>query len=242
MLPVLYQRHKPVKPNCLSKALRRRRRVSGWLPAVRVASRPTVSSHWPTGPTVCSHWWGDPLEHPGRPASSRPTTFPNCVPGLHNVYWLPGERPAPATIDRQAREALAGRQIDITLKALAEAGVTACYHSCDLSVPDQVRQTVAAVEREHGAVSALIHGAGTLADRLIVDKTRDELNRVFATKLSGLKNLLDTLHVPTLSHVALFSSAAAFFGNPGQADYAMANEVLNRVARARWHRLRPQRW
>jgi hypothetical protein len=33
-----------------------------------------------------------------------------------------------------------------------------------------------------------------------------------------------------LKHLVLFSSAAGFFGNPGQSDYAVANEVLNKTA------------
>ena len=69
-----------------------------------------------------------------------------------------------------------------------------------------------------------------LADKLIEAMTEEAYLRVFNTKVTGFKTLLEEMDTSALEHVGLFSSAAARFGNPGQAAYAMANEVLNRVA------------
>jgi hypothetical protein len=55
---------------------------------------------------------------------------------------------------------------------------------------------------------------------------------VFSTKIDGLEALLDATRQDPLRFIALFSSVAARNGNPGQAAYAMANEVMNRVAHA----------
>ena len=87
-----------------------------------------------------------------------------------------------------------------------------------------------AVRSDIGPVKALIHGAGVLEDRLIVDKTPEQFARVFETKVVGLEILLDALEDDPLSYLILFSSVAARMGNRGQADYAMANEVLNKIA------------
>jgi hypothetical protein len=76
----------------------------------------------------------------------------------------------------------------------------------------------------------VVHGAGRLADRLLVDKTADAARPVLATKLAGLRNVLAAVPVERLRHLVLFSSVAGTFGNRGQADYAMANEALTRTA------------
>ena len=37
----------------------------------------------------------------------------------------------------------------------------------------------------HGPIAGIIHGAGVLEDRLIIDKTVDQFERVFDTKVKG---------------------------------------------------------
>jgi len=143
-----------------------------------------------------------------------------------------GERPVPSDIERSARHALAGQEIREALERLKAAGVSARYYPCDIANRQQVHDVVALIHSELGQVTALVHGAGVLADSLIVDKTKAQFDRVFDTKVVGLQNLLIALGDAPLSHAALFSSAAAFYGNTGQSDYAMANEVLNRVAQS----------
>jgi hypothetical protein len=55
---------------------------------------------------------------------------------------------------------------------------------------------------------------------------------VFQTKIAGLQALLAATARDDLHLLFLFSSVAGRFGNVGQSDYAMANEVMNKVARA----------
>ncbi|MEJ2158734.1 MAG: polyketide synthase dehydratase domain-containing protein, partial [Desulfobacteraceae bacterium] len=52
----------------------------------------------------------------------------------------------------------------------------------------------------------------------------------YATKVEGLQSLLRATAEDALRHLVLFSSVTARMGNTGQADYAMANEVLNKTA------------
>ena len=82
-----------------------------------------------------------------------------------------------------------------------------------------------------------MHGAGVLADKFILDKTAEQFNSVFDTKVSGLRNILSELDLPRLKLLALYSSSTARFGRTGQCDYAMANEVLNKTARLLERRL-----
>jgi len=136
----------------------------------------------------------------------------------------------PAAINQQARRALAGREITNTLAAISAAGGRAYYRQLDIENTAGVRAAIAEIEATHGAITGLVHGAGVLADRLAVDKTKAELKAVFGPKVTGLLNLLDCLDLPRLRHIGLFSSASALFGNIGQSDYAMANQILNQIA------------
>ena len=81
-----------------------------------------------------------------------------------------------------------------------------------------------------GSITGLVHGAGVLADKLIADKTMEQFDRVFDTKVRGLAALLAAIDTDPLDTMLLFSSVAGRCGNQGQADYAMANEVLAKVA------------
>ena len=71
-----------------------------------------------------------------------------------------------------------------------------------------------------------------LSDALLGKKTDAQFDRVFDTKVLGLRGLLDATREDPIAWMCLFSSVAARSGNAGQADYAMANEVLNKVAAA----------
>lgn len=138
----------------------------------------------------------------------------------------------PARIEHRVNELLAAGEIERTLSAIRATGAEARYEIVDLGDARQVEDGVARIRNGLGPITGLIHGAGALADRLIVDMLRDQFDRVFSAKVLGLKALLDALDLQALRHVALFSSASAYFGNVGQANYAMANEIVNSVARS----------
>ena len=76
----------------------------------------------------------------------------------------------------------------------------------------------------------LIHGAGVLADRRIVDQTDAQFQQVLDTKVEGLLHLFEAIDPEALGFLALFSSSTARFGRIGQVAYAAANEYLNKWA------------
>ena len=91
-------------------------------------------------------------------------------------------------------------------------------------------EKVKAAEEQLGAVTGVIHGAGNLADKLIEKKTERDFDLVVDTKVKGLRSVIKSIDTRKLDFLVLFSSVAGFFGNAGQADYALANEVLNKSA------------
>jgi NAD(P)-dependent dehydrogenase (short-subunit alcohol dehydrogenase family) len=135
-----------------------------------------------------------------------------------------------AEISAGVARVLAQREIRATLDALAAAGSPARYLAVDVQDADAIRAALDDVRREWGPVTALVHGAGVLADKRIIDKTDEQFDRVFDTKVAGLRALLSATARDPLESICVYSSIAARTGNLGQCDYAMANEVLNKVA------------
>ena len=80
---------------------------------------------------------------------------------------------------------------------------------------------------------------GALASALAVAERALPEREPHPAAYDGLDALLSALPAEKLSHLWLFSSVAGLFGNIGQSDYAMANELLNRIA-ARHRRHHPQ--
>jgi malonyl CoA-acyl carrier protein transacylase len=132
----------------------------------------------------------------------------------------------------QARQIVQQREIEENLAALRSAGAEVRYLSIDVRDRDSLAANLAKVRLEWGPIRGIIHGAGVLADRLIKDKTVEQLDQVFSVKIDGLRALLAATESDPLRLLCLFSSVAGRFGNPGQSDYSMANEVLNKVANA----------
>ncbi len=101
---------------------------------------------------------------------------------------------------------------------------------------DSTSAALQQVRDRWGPITGFVHGAGVLADKRLAEKTDEDFSRVFGTKVNGLRSLLTATQEDPINMICLFSSVAARTGNAGQADYAMANEVLNRVANAEVHR------
>ncbi|TKF72495.1 acyltransferase domain-containing protein [Vibrio sp. F13] len=137
-----------------------------------------------------------------------------------------GDKPTPKKVDALLKPVLSSLEINAALAAFNEIGASAEYLSLDVSNHESVAKTLANFE----GITGLIHGAGVLADKHIQDKTLDELNMVYGTKVGGLEAVLGGLDSSKLKLIAMFSSAAGFYGNTGQSDYSMSNEILNKAA------------
>ncbi len=143
-----------------------------------------------------------------------------------------GEQVKPAELGAQVRRILSWREIRGTLASLAAVGSDARYVSVDVTDTPKLEAALSEVRADWGPVTAIVHGAGVLADRWIAEKTDEQFDRVYDTKVGGLRAMLDATASHPLKAIVLFSSVAARCGNVGQVDYAMANEVLNKVAQA----------
>ncbi|MGW3647112.1 SDR family NAD(P)-dependent oxidoreductase [Streptomyces sp. NPDC000878] len=140
-----------------------------------------------------------------------------------------GEKPTPKRVEQLYQAVVGEREVRSTLAEIRAAGSEVEYVAVDIG---DAAATAAALAPYKERITGLVHGAGVLADQLISAKKAAEIDRVFSVKLGGLRSVVAALPAERLRHVVLFSSVAGFFGNRGQSDYAMANEVLNTWAAA----------
>ena len=122
------------------------------------------------------------------------------------------------------------REITNTLKSIEQYGSKVKYFSADVQDNKKINEIFKKIRKEFNCISAIIHGAGINRDKLIVDKDIKEFNQVINTKVKGFYSLLGATKNDELKYFILFSSIAAKYGNIGQCDYSVANEILNKIA------------
>jgi malonyl CoA-acyl carrier protein transacylase/acyl carrier protein/NAD(P)-dependent dehydrogenase (short-subunit alcohol dehydrogenase family) len=136
----------------------------------------------------------------------------------------------PGEVEKTYQKIMANREILANLKMIESVGGKTVYRSVDVRDVDVVAEVINEARGALGPVRGIIHGAGVLADRLIEDKTTEQFENVYATKVQGLRALLDATEQDDLRVMVMFSSSTARFGRKGQSDYAAANEVMNKIA------------
>ena len=117
-----------------------------------------------------------------------------------------------------------------SLQRIQATGVKFIYRAVDVRNKKEVVAAVDEARKSLGVISGFVHGAGVLADKLIEDKTEEQFSKVYATKVAGINSLLTATADDPLKVMVMFSSSTGRFGRQGQCDYAIANEVLNKIA------------
>ena len=171
--------------------------------------------------------------------SSTPTPEPEWLLGIEDPAAAKkaildnefgGSTPTPVQLEIIYKKYMAHREIEKNLDTMKNFGADVHYYSVDVQDAGTINTILNDVRNTLGPIKGIIHGAGRLADCRIVDKSIEQFESVFNTKVKGLNVLLDATKKDPLKYLVLFSSVTARVGNNGQADYAMANEVLNKMA------------
>ncbi|MEA5575870.1 SDR family NAD(P)-dependent oxidoreductase [Anabaena sp. UHCC 0451] len=145
-------------------------------------------------------------------------------------FLVRGEKPTPIMVQKKYQVIVSQREIQNTLQAIEKAGGKAEYLSIDVTEKTLLAEKIAPVVEHLGAITGIIHGAGNLADKRIENKSSQDFEAVYGAKIEGLENLLHCVPPSQLQYLILFSSVVGFYGNVGQSDYAIANEILNKSA------------
>ena len=124
---------------------------------------------------------------------------------------------------------LLGRSGRRSSEAPQEPGVTLEMRLCHLGASEDskdISSQVVAGAQEIG----IVHAGGVLADATINNQNIGGLRRVFGPKIDGIMQFQKHLASCATTPSMLFSSIAATWGSPGQAQYAAANSALDSLA------------
>jgi NAD(P)-dependent dehydrogenase (short-subunit alcohol dehydrogenase family) len=148
-----------------------------------------------------------------------------------------GETVTPAAVEDDVRRLTASREVRRTLERVRAAGAQVEYLRCDVADAQAFGGLIDDVYTRFGRLDGVIHGAGVIEDKLVRDKEPASLERVLAVKAGAARTLAARLRPDGLRFLFFFGSVSGRFGNRGQADYAAASEILNKLAQeldGRW--------
>ncbi len=141
-----------------------------------------------------------------------------------------GEKPSLPNVKSIYKNISAKKEIDETITSIQQHGAEVIYLQGDVTDLGSFKSDLDQATSQLGNITGIIHGAGRLADKYIQDKTDNDFENVLAVKLDGMLSLFGAVDINQLDHLILFSSVAGFYGNVGQTDYAIANEILSKAA------------
>ncbi|MFK0163914.1 beta-ketoacyl synthase N-terminal-like domain-containing protein [Rhizobium sp. NPDC090279] len=150
--------------------------------------------------------------------------------GLSAADWLVSK--GARRIALCSRRGIADAETKKAVAGWAKRGVVATLHACDITDATAV-EALLALLRTEGALKGVIHAAMVLDDALLSNLTPERNRPVLEVKIRGAEILDRLTRDDRLELFLLFSSATTMLGNPGQANYVLANGYLEGLARAR---------
>jgi acyl transferase domain-containing protein/NADP-dependent 3-hydroxy acid dehydrogenase YdfG len=120
-------------------------------------------------------------------------------------------------------------EIDKTLHAFEQEGLSVQYHSCDISNKSSVNLVLENIRNSGDVICGIVHGAGFERATRFEKKQRELVDRTIAAKADGAAVLMElTLNDPVQYFLA-FGSVSGRFGGVGQTDYSLSNDLLAKL-------------
>jgi acyl transferase domain-containing protein len=135
----------------------------------------------------------------------------------------------PRDLEAAYRQVIQQRELRDTIRGLEDLGAQVVYEAVDVSRDADLRTAFQNLWQNHGHPVGVIHGAGVIRDKWILDQKDEEFFEVLDTKLRVLP-YIEECAKKGLRWALLFSSSTARLGRKGQVAYGVANEALNKFA------------
>jgi NADPH:quinone reductase-like Zn-dependent oxidoreductase/acyl carrier protein len=151
--------------------------------------------------------------------------------GLKTAQWLVTQGARHLALLSRRGPATPGA--DSIIRDFAAAGVSATAYACDVANPPELEATLRTIRAAGAPIRGVVHAAMVISDAALPAQTTARFEAAMAPKLAGAEALDSLTRNDPLDLFILFSSIAATLGNPGQANYAVANATLAAIATRR---------
>jgi acyl transferase domain-containing protein/NADPH:quinone reductase-like Zn-dependent oxidoreductase/acyl carrier protein len=113
------------------------------------------------------------------------------------------------------------------------AGAEVLVASADVAQKEQIASVIARVEATMPPLRGVVHCAGILDDRTVLEMEAPRFLRVLEPKVAGAFHLHALTAEMPLDFFVLYSSVASLLGAPGQANYSAGNAFMDALAHSR---------
>ena len=150
--------------------------------------------------------------------------------GLSAADWLVAK--GARRIALCSRRGVADEETTAAIAEWQKKGVHATVYACDIT-DEAATASLLEFLRSEAPLKGVIHAAMVLDDALLSNLTPERNKPVVDVKVRGAEVLHRLTSKDALELFLLFSSATTMIGNPGQANYVIANGYLEGLARKR---------
>ncbi len=109
-------------------------------------------------------------------------------------------------------------------------GRKAVSYKCDVSNPDEVKETVRQIRTDFQGIDILVNNAGIAKDLLVPQMKEEDFNRVLDVNLKGAFHMIRQTYMifarKRAGRIINISSASGLIGSAGQANYSSAKAGL----------------
>lgn len=150
--------------------------------------------------------------------------------GLSLAQWMVDQGARQLALVSRSGKTPASRE---AVAAMEGKGARVLVIEGDVSKAEDMARVIATVDRELLPLRGIVHAAGILDDRTLLEMDEERFWRVLHPKVEGAFHLHQATLDKQLDFFILYSSAASLLGAPGQGNYAAANAFLDVLAHTR---------